>query len=112
MQLDGIEETDPDFLQAALHHLGVTLHVDSQRGQHVGCAALGTNRAVAVLGHGNTRPRHHKRGGGRDIERVAAIATGAHGIHHRQSVGIDKEGVLPHRLHGPGDLVDALALHP
>ena len=53
------------------------VHRDAQGLEHVGAARLGSDGAVAVLGHRNARRRAYQRHGGGDIEGVESVAARA-----------------------------------
>ena len=85
-------------------------NVDSQRLQHVGGAALGGGRAVAVLGDRNAAGGHHKGRGGGDIEGVGPVAAGADNLQRVQVVE-QPDTVGAHGGGAGGDLIDGLPLH-
>ena len=58
-----------------------------------------------------TRAGDHKRAERRDVDRAAAVASGAAGVHDLDS-DLEALGVSPHRPHEAGHLLHGLALDP
>jgi hypothetical protein len=85
--------------------------VDAQRLQHVGAAALAGHAAPAVLADLGARSRRHEHRAGGDVERVRAVAAGAHDVHQVRAVGhVDLGGELAHHLRRGGDLANGFLL--
>ena len=83
----------------------------AERLEHVGRAARGRRRAVAVLDDRRSRRGDDDGGHRRDVDRVRLVAAGADDVDGR-SRNDDAPGVPQHRLGQPGDLRGGLALGP
>ncbi len=77
MKLGRVQKADADLIHARFNHLGAYVQIDAQRLEYIGTAALARYASVAVFGHFEASPRHHKGGGGGHVEGVCPIAAGA-----------------------------------
>ena len=80
--------------------------------EDVGTAGRRGDRAVPVLRDSRARRRGDERGGGRDVERPAAITSGAGSVDEVVALRRHRQDVCPHRLGAAGDLVGGLSLQP
>ncbi len=104
----GEQETDAEFGQRLLCSATGCFHVQPERLQRVCSAGFAAGGAIAVLGHRHARCGDHQANGGRDVERVVAVAAGAAAIHGilRRS---DRHEPGAQGPRGPGDLVAGFA---
>ena len=115
--MEARREAEPDagLLDATRDASGVELERDAERFEQVRGTARRRRGAVAVLAHRHARAGDDERGQRRHVDRVAAIAAGAHDIdellvHRRRHLDDRRDG--EHRVEEPVELLDGLALHP
>src|SRR6185437_10549688 len=65
-------KTDPNLVQRLLRHERYRRNIHAERRQQIRASRLTTRRAIAMLRDGQTRPRDHKSGRCRDVERLRA----------------------------------------
>ncbi|KAG1310649.1 hypothetical protein G6F62_014575 [Rhizopus arrhizus] len=105
-------EADAGLLDRGGHLRRLQLDGRAQRFHRIGAAGFGRHAAVAVLGDRHAGRRRHEHGGGRNVERVAAVA--ARAAHIQQILRIrryDGGGEFAHDLRGRGDLADGFLFH-
>src|SRR5205814_3979075 len=78
---------------------------------HVGGAALGCERSVAVLRPDRTGARGDERGGGRDIEGGDRPPTGPAGVHEVRAVRLPPHHGVAQRAGGARHFLRGLAFH-
>ena len=88
MSCRGVQKTDADGANGLADLQTGQIDTDAQRFQHIGGAAPGASRAVAVLGDARSGSDCHDRGGGGNIECVEAVAAGSASVpgKYRRSV--------------------------
>ena len=99
------------LLQTVLHHFGMDVEVEAERGENVARAAFARRRPVAVLRHGNARARNDERRSGRNVERIHSVAARAAGVYRRTRARVDECRLFAHRRSRADNFVDRLALH-
>ena len=104
----GHHETDAGGLQRLFNQFRADHHVDPQFGQHVRRPGFGTEVAVAMFGDHDARPRHHKGGGGRNVQRALGVTAGADDIHRAIGRG-HPVAARPHHRGGSGIFIDGFA---
>ena len=105
-------EADAHLRNALGNLLRREVDVDTQALQHIGAAALAADTAAPVLAHFCTASCGHKHRASRNIERVRAIAAGAHDVHQMRGIcHLHLGGKLSHHLCGCGDLANRFLLH-
>ncbi len=103
-------EAEAELVDRLGDAVGLELEPEAQRLEHVGRARGGGDGAVPVLRDARPRCCRHDRGGGRDVQRAAAVAAGAGRIDEVAPLRVDGDDVLAHCLGATGDLVGGLAL--
>ena len=83
------QEHEADVVEHPPRERGLEVDPDPAGLEHVGRADARGDRAVPVLGHGGSRSGGHDRGGGRDVEEVAAEAARAAGVEQRRAPRCD-----------------------
>src|SRR5665213_2782358 len=89
--------------------LGGTIDPDTARLQNVRAAAAARGRAIAVLRDRQAGARDDESDGGRDVDRVRAVATGSTRVDDQRKVVLDVQAARAHRLGRADDFGDALA---
>ena len=78
------------------------VEVQAQGFERVGCSGLGGSGAIAMFGDRHASGSDHQRHGGRDVERMMAIAAGAADIDRARGCG-DRDHAGAHGAGGGGD---------
>ena len=86
------------------------LEGEAERFEHVGRPARGRHGTVAVFRHRRAGGSGDERSGGRDVDRVGAVAAGAGRVDEIVAAWSNGEDVVAHRLRAARDLVGRLAL--
>ena len=107
----GEEEGDAGLAEHAGLPRGVDVDGDAERLDDVGAAAPARDRAVAVLGDGHAARRDHDRRGGREVQRVRAVAARAASVDDAREAVVDRRHPGAHRLGGGDDHLRGLAPH-
>ncbi len=109
------QKPDAHLFDGRACSFGGLLDRHAERFEHIGGAALRTDRTVAVLGHRHTGAGHHERGGRRNVERscrIPARATSVHQPLRRPSIGEDWQCMAAHRTRESHQLVHRFAFQP
>jgi hypothetical protein len=102
-------EAEAELVDRLRDALGGELELEPELLEHVGAAGERRDRAIAVLRDACAGRRRDERGGGRDVERLAAVATRAGGVDEIVALRVDRNHVRAHGLGRAGDLVGRLA---
>ena len=106
----GEHEAEAEVVDRERDPLRWLLERDAELLEHVGRARLRARGPVAVLRDRGAGGRGDERGGGGDVERVGAVASGADDVDDGRALRRHGDDVLAHRLGEAGDLVGRLAL--
>ena len=107
------EEAEADLADAGRGLRGAERDRAAQRFEHIGAAAAGGHRAVAVLGDGHAAAGQHERRGGAGVERPPSVASRAGSVGKTGQLGeLDRQRMLAHRSRQPDHLIDRFALDP
>ena len=102
------QEADAQILERGFCRGGRAIEIKAQRFERVGGPRLGRGSAIAMLGDRHAGGRDHQADGGRDVERMMAVAAGAADVD--RAVGrVDRDHPGAHRTGGGGDLRRGLA---
>ncbi|AGZ53968.1 hypothetical protein MKAN_02860 [Mycobacterium kansasii ATCC 12478] len=113
MELRREAKTNPDFLEAAHHLIGIQVDAHPERFQGVGSPRQRRCRPVAVFDHGHTGGGHHDGRHRGQVDRIDPVATGTDDIDGviRNGVGRHRARVVEHHAGQFGDFLRGGHLH-
>ena len=111
MEVRGEQEGEAELAKGLARRRRVVVDPDAERVEHVRRSRPRRHRPIAVLGDRHARRGRDERGGGRDVERAAAVAAGPDDV-DRALGCLDPDDALAHGRREPGQLVGGLAAHP
>ena len=106
----GEEKAEAELVDRLRDPFGPLLEAEAERLEDVGRAARRGDGTVPVLGDRGAGRRGDQCGGGRDVDRVGAVAPRPRRVHEILAPRIDGEDMRSHRLGAACDLVRRLAL--
>ena len=99
------------LLNAALHHSGRDIKIESESGKHICRPRTACDSTVPMFGDCHAGSGGDKTCRCRNIERSSGIPARSDNVEHIRHAGVDERSFLTHRPRCSGNLIGPLPLH-